>query len=106
MFVENIAEVMRNVLIQVEKLSSSAILLKIINLSFLNTLGLLSLSGLGQLVSHSLQLKYVIPVLIANSLQNNWNGRLAQLVRAFGLHPKGQRFESAGAHQFQVLNSE
>gem|GEM_PF-4500950 len=31
------------------------------------------------------------------------NGRLAQLVRATGLHPVGHRFESCAVHQFPQL---
>jgi hypothetical protein len=31
------------------------------------------------------------------------SGLLAQLVRAFGLHPKGQRFEPSRVHQQSLL---
>jgi Holliday junction resolvase-like predicted endonuclease len=42
---------------------------------------------------------------LRKSTRNYPNGRIAQLIRAFGLHPKGPRFESWCAHKFHVKQS-
>ncbi len=38
------------------------------------------------------------------SVRRSWDGRVVQLARTFGSHPKGHRFESCHAHHLLLLD--